>query len=110
MRFTSCFCHGRIHGRRSNGFQRDASTLCALQTRGADPSVRAENYDPYLSPGLNLDIEVAVDDDELRGKLKALDKKYAKASGPAMSTSAVCSSHTILFCPLLTAASGGLAA
>ncbi len=50
------------------------------QTRGADPSIRTENYDPYLSPGLKLAIEVALDDEVLRGKLKALDKKYAKAS------------------------------
>ena len=55
-------------------------TRVLSQTRGADPSVRTNNYDPYLSPGLKLPIEVALDDEELRGKLKALDKKYAKAS------------------------------
>ena len=58
--------------------------IACPQTRGADPSIRTENYDPYLSPGLKLAIEVALDDDELRGKLKALDKKYAKASAPDM--------------------------
>ena len=83
--------------------------MCS-QTRGADPSVRTENYDPYLSPGLKLAIEVALDDDVLRGKLKALDKKYAKASGTAMSTSAVCSSHATLVSPLLTAVLDCLAA
>lgn len=48
------------------------------QTRGADPSIRTENYDPYLSPGHKLPIEVALEEEELRAKLKALEKKYAK--------------------------------
>jgi hypothetical protein len=52
-----------------------------LQSRGADPSIRTENYDPYLSPGKKLPIDVALDDDEIRSKLCALDKKYAKVSG-----------------------------
>ena len=50
------------------------------QTRGADPSIRTENYDPYLSPGHKLPIEVALEEKELRDKLKALEKKYAKVS------------------------------
>ncbi|EIE22430.1 ankyrin [Coccomyxa subellipsoidea C-169] len=49
-----------------------------LLSRGADPSIRTENYDPYLSPGKKLPIDVALDDDEIRSKLRALDKKYAK--------------------------------
>ena len=52
--------------------------LLHLQTRGADPSIRTENYDPYLSPGLKLPIDVALEDADIRAKLKALDKKYAK--------------------------------
>lgn len=50
-----------------------------MQNRGADPSIRTEDYDPYLSPGKKLPIEVALEEDEIRGKLKALEKKYAKA-------------------------------
>ena len=62
-----------------------AATTCMLQiymcmqNRGADPSIRTEDYDPYLSPGMKLPIEVALEEDEVRGKLKALEKKYAKA-------------------------------
>jgi [acyl-carrier-protein] S-malonyltransferase len=48
------------------------------QTRGADPSIRTENYDPYLSPGHKLPIDVALEEEELRAKLKVLEKKYAK--------------------------------
>ena len=50
----------------------------SLQSRGADPSIRTENYDPYLSPGLKLPMDVALEDDEIRSKLKDLDQKYAK--------------------------------
>lgn len=51
----------------------------APQSRGADPSLRTEDYDPYLSPGRKLPVEVAVDDDGgvVRGRLLALEKKYA---------------------------------
>jgi len=47
-----------------------------LLSRGADPSIRSEDYDPYLNPGKKLPIEVAVDDEVIRGKIKALEKKY----------------------------------
>lgn len=33
--------------------------LPSLQSRGADPSVRTEDYDPYLSPGRKLPVEVS---------------------------------------------------
>lgn len=29
-----------------------------MQSRGADPSIRTENYDPYLNPGKKLPVEV----------------------------------------------------
>jgi len=48
-----------------------------LLSRGADPSIRSEDYDPYLNPGKKLPIDVSVDDETVRGKLKALEKKYA---------------------------------
>ena len=48
-----------------------------LQCRGADPSVRTENYDPYLSPGLKTPREVALDEDETQDALAALEAKYA---------------------------------
>jgi len=54
--------------------------MCPCQSRGADPSIRTENYDPYLSPGKKLPIEVALDDFEVRSKLRALEKTYAKVS------------------------------
>ena len=54
------------------------SQLLSLQSRGADPGIRTENYDPYLSPGLKLPMDVALEDSEIRRKLKDLDKKYAK--------------------------------
>jgi len=47
-----------------------------LLSRGADPTIRTEDYDPYLNPGKKLPIDVAVDDETIRGKLKALEKKY----------------------------------
>lgn len=48
-----------------------------VQSRGADPSLLTEDYDPYLSPGRKLPVEVAADDDAVRSKLLALEKKYA---------------------------------
>ncbi|KAL4449353.1 hypothetical protein ABPG77_006997 [Micractinium sp. CCAP 211/92] len=50
-----------------------------LLSRGADPSIKTENYDPYLSPGRKLPVEVAFEEDggEIRRKLLALEKKYA---------------------------------
>ncbi|GAB4817244.1 hypothetical protein N2152v2_004290 [Parachlorella kessleri] len=48
-----------------------------LLSRGADPSIRTDNYDPYLNPGKHLPVEVATDDDAVRAKLLALEEKYA---------------------------------
>ncbi len=31
-----------------------------MQSRGADPSIKTENYDPYLSPGRKLPVEVGL--------------------------------------------------
>lgn len=47
-----------------------------LLAEGADPSVKSEDYDPYLNPGKKTPIEVAVKDEELRNKVKALEEKY----------------------------------
>ena len=47
-----------------------------LLSRGADPSVRTEDYDKYLNPGPKLPIELAVEDDAVRAKLVALEKRY----------------------------------
>ena len=49
----------------------------AAQSRGADPSIRTEDYDPYLNPGHHLPIDIACEDETVRAKLLALDKKYA---------------------------------
>ena len=47
------------------------------QSRGADPSIRTEDYDPYLNPGHHLPIDIASEDTTVRAKLLALDEKYA---------------------------------
>lgn len=51
-----------------------------LQSRGADPSILTEDYDPYLNPGPKRPIEVAVEDDAVRANLLELEKRYAKVS------------------------------
>lgn len=48
-----------------------------LLSRGADPSLKTEEYDPYLNPGRKTPIEVATEDDNVRETLKKLEKKYA---------------------------------
>jgi hypothetical protein len=48
------------------------------QSRGADPSILTDNYDPYLNPGKKLPVEVAVEEGDTRAKLIALEKKYAQ--------------------------------
>ena len=47
------------------------------QSRGADPSLRTEDYDPYLNPGRKLPVEVALEDEAMRARLLALEKKYS---------------------------------
>ena len=47
------------------------------QSRGADPSIRTENYDPYLDPGCKTPQEVAIEDDEIQDALQNLEQKYA---------------------------------
>ena len=51
--------------------------MLRAQSRGADPSIRTEDYDPYLNPGRHLPIDIAPEDETVRAKLLALDKKYA---------------------------------
>lgn len=48
-----------------------------LLSEGADPTIKTEDYDPYLNPGLKVPVEVAIDDDIVRGALKTLEAKYA---------------------------------
>ncbi|PSC70866.1 malonyl -acyl carrier transacylase [Micractinium conductrix] len=50
-----------------------------LLSRGADPSLKTEDYDPYLNPGCKLPVEVATEDDGgiTRARLLDLEKKYA---------------------------------
>lgn len=49
-----------------------------LQSRGADPAILSENFEPYLSPGRKAPVEVAIEDEEVRCQLRALEKLYAK--------------------------------
>jgi [acyl-carrier-protein] S-malonyltransferase len=48
-----------------------------VQSRGADPTIRTEDFDPYLNPGLKVPIELAIEEDDTRSKLKTLESKYA---------------------------------
>lgn len=48
-----------------------------MQSKGADPSIRTEDYDPYLDPGCKLPIEVAIEEDDTRARLAGLEQKYA---------------------------------
>ena len=48
-----------------------------LQSRGADPSILSEDFDPYLTPGRKCPIEMATDDEAIRDKLRNLEKMYA---------------------------------
>ncbi|KXZ47596.1 hypothetical protein GPECTOR_34g755 [Gonium pectorale] len=48
-----------------------------LLSRGADPSILSEDFDPYLSPGPKSPQQMAVDDPRVRAALQALEDKYA---------------------------------
>lgn len=48
-----------------------------LLSRGADPSIQADDWDPYLNPGRKTPVEVAPEDENIRNKIYALEKKYA---------------------------------
>lgn len=48
-----------------------------LQSRGGDPSILTEDYDPYLSPGRKSPLEMAIEDESVRDKLRSLEKLYA---------------------------------
>lgn len=47
-----------------------------LLSRGADPSLQTEDFDPYLNPGKKTPLEVAPEDKSIREKIQALEKKY----------------------------------
>lgn len=47
-----------------------------LLSRGADPTILSEDYDPYLNPGKKLPIDVAVEDEDVRSNILQLEKKY----------------------------------
>jgi hypothetical protein len=51
--------------------------LLMLQSRGADPSLRAGELEPYLAPGRQpLPCEMAANE-EVKGVLQALDQRYS---------------------------------
>lgn len=62
----------------------------AVQSRGADPSIRTEEYDPYLNPGHHLPIDIACEDEGVRAKLLDLDKKYADTPKVCLNVHAQC--------------------
>jgi hypothetical protein len=66
--------------------------LLRRQSRGADPGVRTEDYDPYLDPGCKLAIDVAIEDECIRTQL--LDLQVPLPGGPvAMPTGQSASSR-----------------
>lgn len=60
-------------------------SLCSflvLQSRGADPSILSNpDEDSYLNPGPKSVIDVAVDDEGVRGRLRSLNDKYSSECG-----------------------------
>ena len=50
------------------------------QSRGADPTIKTEDYDPYLDPGRKLPIEVALEDEDFRGRLSALQVSSSRTA------------------------------
>ncbi|KAI8476564.1 MAG: acyl transferase/acyl hydrolase/lysophospholipase [Monoraphidium minutum] len=55
-----------------------------LLSRGADPSLLTDDYDPYLDPGRKTPVEVAADDPAVRAALAGLQARYAAvAKAPA---------------------------
>ncbi len=53
-----------------------AAVFACLQSRGADPSLLTHDYDPYLNPGRKSVTDVALDDDDVRAALAAVNTKY----------------------------------
>ncbi|KAF6252240.1 hypothetical protein COO60DRAFT_1644206 [Scenedesmus sp. NREL 46B-D3] len=47
-----------------------------LLSRGADPSLLSHDSEPYLNPGRKSVLDVAVDDEDVRQQLTALNAKY----------------------------------
>jgi hypothetical protein len=48
-----------------------------LLSRGADPTIRTKDFDPYLDPGRKTPAEMAVPDPAVRAALATLEAKYA---------------------------------
>jgi hypothetical protein len=48
-----------------------------LQSRGADPSICSEDYEPYLNPGKKIPADMVADDTQTRQALLELEAKYA---------------------------------
>jgi hypothetical protein len=54
----------------------NGTAFAVLQSRGADPTLLTKDTEPYLSPGRKGVLDVAVDDEEVRRQLAALNAKY----------------------------------
>jgi hypothetical protein len=68
-------CHG-THPPPSRTPPASAQIYEYLLSRGADPSVLSEDYDPYLSPGAKLPLDMAVEEGPTRQLLRDLETKY----------------------------------
>jgi hypothetical protein len=53
-----------------------AAAAADVQSRGADPSLLTKETDSYLDPGRKGVLDVAVDDDNIRQQLAALNARY----------------------------------
>ena len=51
-----------------------------VQSKGADPAIRTENYDPYLDPGCKTPRGVAIEDEETQDALEALEAQYSSVA------------------------------
>ena len=52
------------------------------QSRGADPDIPSDDFDPYLDPGPKLPRDLAADD-ATRAKIVALERRYAPSAAAA---------------------------
>lgn len=51
-----------------------------MQSRGADPSIKSEDYDTYLNPGKKMPVELAIEEDGIRERLQELEAQYSSVS------------------------------
>ena len=73
--------------------------LLHVQSKGADPGLRTENYDPYLDPGCKTPRGVAIEDEETQDALEALEARYS--SVPKVCVTCTCQREALGLVPFL---------